>query len=121
MVLVGSFCGPQLGLAILIKIALSTLHDPVQFPGIGLVHQFPTGCTAQGDDGIPVGHRRDAAGVGADGFADLGGKILQFSHGRVLAKDHAPVLFGINLQRVAFPDLEGSSDFLGNHDSAQIV
>ena len=103
MVLIRGFRCPQFGLARLVSVTLAAFHQPFQFPGIGLIHQFPAGRTAQGNDRIPVGHRRNPAGVDPDGLADLGGKILQLPHGRVLPEHHAAIFFSINFKRIAFP------------------
>ena len=101
-----------------VTIVLATFHQTSQFPGIGFVHQFPLRRSGQGNDRIPIRYRRNSAGVAANGFTDLCGKILQIAHRRVLAENHTAILFRVNLQRVAFSNLEGSSDFFGNNNTA---
>ena len=72
----------------------------------------------QSDDGIPVGNSRDTAGVSADAFTDLPGKILQISHGGIFTENHTAVLFRVNLQRVTFANLEGSPDLFRDYNTA---
>ena len=97
------------------------LHQPGQLGGVGLIHQLPLGGAVEGDNAVPVGDRGDVPGGRADGLAHLGGKFLQISHRGVFPENHAPVLLCVNLQRVTFPDTQGSADFLRDDDPTQVV
>ena len=121
MVFVCPVGSPDGGIAGLEEVIAALLHQFFQFRRIGLVHQVPPGCPVKGDDAVPVGNGGNMAGGGADGFAHLGGEFLQVPHGGILPEDHSPVLFRIDLQRVALADAQGAADLLGDDDPAQIV
>ena len=117
MVFVRAVGGLDPGRTVFIAVVAALLHELAQRLGVGLVQQLPFGRATEGDDGVPVRHRGDAPGVGADGVAHLAGEILQVPHGGVFAEDHASVFFGVDLKGIALPDAEGAADLFGDDDT----
>ena len=113
--------GPNQGFPGGVAVVSPLLHQPVQGRGVGLVYQLPFRRAGQSDDRIPVGYGSDAAGVGADGLAHLGGKGLQIPHRGILAEDHAAILFGVDLQRISLADAEGASNLFRNHNTPEVI
>ena len=66
----------------------------------------------QGNDAVPVRHRRNMPGSGNNGLTHLGRKFLQIPHGGVLPKNHPAILFRINLQRVTLINNIDSKDLV---------